>query len=326
MKACFCQGMTLVELLLALALGAMLILGATGMLLAVSASHAAQASHARIDDSGRYAMDAIARALRQSAYVNYVNYVSGDAGAVPLLPAAHDSASLAGLDAHSLSRNSEGISNPLPDAMQGSDVLAVRFQGAGPADGGDGSVLNCAGFGVGAPASEGERGWSIFYVAIASDGEAELRCKYRGASSWGADALIRGVDSFQVLYGLDTDTPPDGVANQYVNATALAARDAALGLAGESEPERQRDLQRRTHWKRVTSVRLALLLHGENDQGGKAGQTGPPQFDLFGAPYSETDGAADVGTRITVASLPPAQQGRVRKLVQTTVTLRNAAL
>lgn len=310
--------MTLVELLLALGLGAVLMLGASSMLLAVSASHAAQASQARMDDSARYAIDAMARALRQSAYINL------DAGAGSWLPAAGDSANLSGLDARSLGKNAEGISNPLPDAMHGSDVLAVRFQGAGAAQGGDGTVLNCAGFGVGAGASENERGWSIFYVAIGGDGEAELRCKYRGADGWGADAIIRGVDSFQVLYGLDTDTPPDGVANQYVNATGLDARDAALVLPGESAVERQRQLQHRTHWKRVASVRVALLLHGEDDQGGAAAQTGPPQFDLFGPAYADAHGASDAGVRIDVSSLPARQQGRLRKLVQATVMLRNA--
>ena len=61
-------------------------------------------------------------------------------------------------------------------------------------------------FGVAVPHDEPmRRGWSIFYVAANGDGEAELRCKYRGASGWGADAIVRGVDSFQVLYGVDTD-------------------------------------------------------------------------------------------------------------------------
>lgn len=313
-----CGGMTLVELLLAMGLGAVLMLGASSMLLAVSASHAAQASQARMDDSGRYAMDVVARALRQSAYINL------DAGAGAWLPATEDSASLSGLDARSLVRNAEGISNSLPDAMHGSDVLAVRFQGAGPADGGDGTVLNCAGFAVGAGASESERGWSIFYVAIGGDGEAELRCKYRSANGWGADAIIRGVDSFQVLYGLDTDTPADGVANLYLNATGLDARDASLVPAGETATQRQRDLLRRTHWKRVTSVRLALLLHGEDDQGGQVAQTGPPQFDLFGPAYSDAHGAGDAGVRIVLPSLPAIEQRRLRKLVQTTVMLRNA--
>jgi len=309
--------MSLVELLVALSLGAMLMLAASAMLLAASSSYADQADYARLSDNGRYALDTIARAVRQTAYVNW------DASAAPLMHAPYDSANIAGLDARSLGKNSAGISLPLTNAVNGSDVLALRYDGAGKDVGGDGSVLNCAGFGLGAAHTQAQRGWSIFYVARDDAGEAELRCKYRSASGgWGADAIIRGVDSFQVLYGLDTDNPPDGVPNQYVSASELAARDAALVLVGIDEAALQRDLNQRTHWKRVASVRVALLLHGEAAQGTKT-QPGPAQFDLFGAAYADAYGASDTGVRIVRATLPLIQQGRNYHLVQLTIMLRN---
>ena len=311
------RGMSLVELLLALSLGAMLMLAASAVLLAASGSYAGQSAGARLDDNGRYALDTIARAVRQTAYVNW------DSSAAPLFQADHDSANIAGLDAHGLGKNSEGISQPLADAMHGSDVLALRYDGAGANEGGDGSTLNCAGFGVGAAQSEAQRGWSIFYVAQGADGDGELRCKYRGANGWGADAIIRGVDGFQVLYGLDTDTPPDGVANQYVNATLLDAADAALLLAGETAAERQRDLHRRTHWKRIAGVRVALLLHGETGAAAKFEDMGPAQFDLFGKDYAQASGATDPGVHILRTAFPAAQQGRRRHVVQTSILLRN---
>ena len=311
------RGMTLVEFLVALSLGALLMLAASAVLLAASGSYSDQSASARLDDNGRYALDTIARAVRQSAYVNW------DSSAAPLFHAPHDSANIAGLDAHSLGKNSDGISQALPGGMFGSDVLAVRYDGAGESEGGDGSVLNCAGFGVGAANSEAQRGWSIFYAAQGADGEGELRCKYRGANGWGADAIIRGVDAFQVLYGLDTDTPPDGVANRYVNASALYAYDAALPLAGATAAERQRDFHRRTHWKRIAGVRVALLLHGEADGAGKLDDMGPAQFDLFGKAYAEAHGASDTGVRIVRAALPPSQQGRRRQLLQMSIMLRN---
>ncbi|OBV41430.1 PilW family protein [Janthinobacterium psychrotolerans] len=312
------RGMTLVELLVALGLGAMLMLASSSVLLSASRSYMEQLESARLADNGRYAVDAIARALRQTAWVDW------DASAAPLTHAAHDSANIAGLDARSVSKNSEGISAPVASSVNGSDVLALRFYGTGEGEGGDGAVLNCAGFGIGSASKEAQRGWSIFYVAQdeGGDGEAELRCKYRSSigAGWGADALIRGVDSFQVLYGLDTDNPPDGVANQYVNASSLDARDAALVLVGADEAEKARDLQRRTHWKRVASVRVALLLHG----GGQASaESGPAQFDLFGAAYAEAHGATDTGVRIVPSSLPPGQRARLRQLVQATILLRN---
>jgi len=310
------RGLSLVELLVALGLGAMLMLAGSAMLLAASGSYADQVANARLSDNGRYALDTIARAVRQTAYVNW------DASAAPLMHSPYDSANIAGLDARSLSKNSADISLPLTNAVNGSDVLALRYDGAGNV-GGDGSVLNCAGFGVGAAHTQAQRGWSIFYVARDDTGEAELRCKYRSTSGgWGADAIIRGVDSFQVLYGLDTDTPPDGVPNQYVNASELAARDAALVLVGVDAAARQRDLYQRTHWKRVASVRVALLLHGEPGTV-SAAQSGPAQFDLFGAAYVDAYGATDTGVRIVRSTLPLAQQGRNYHLVQLTIMLRN---
>ncbi len=311
------RGMSLIELLVALTLGALLMLAASTMLLAASGSYGDQSASARLDDNGRYALDSIARAVRQTAYVNW------DSSAAPVAHAAYDSANIAGLDAHSLGKNSEGISGALPDALHGSDVLALRYYGAGKEAGGDGSVLNCAGFGVGAAQTEAQRGWSIFYVAQGADGEGELRCKYRGANGWGADAVIRGVDGFQVLYGLDTDTLHDGVANQYVNASALDAYDAALVLAGADAAARQRDFHRRTHWKRVVSVRVALLLHGEAGQLDKMAELGPAQFDLFGKAYAEAHGAGDTGVRVARASLPAATRARLRQLVQASIMLRN---
>ncbi|MGK5016538.1 PilW family protein [Janthinobacterium sp. HLS12-2] len=311
------RGISLLELLVALSLGALLMLAASTVLLASSGSYGEQSASARLDDNGRYALDTIARAVRQTAYVNW------DSSAAPVAHADYDSASIAGLDARSLGKNSEGISGALPDAVQGSDVLALRYYGAGKEEGGDGSVLNCAGFAVGAAQTEAQRGWSIFYVAQGADGEGELRCKYRGANGWGADAIIRGVDSFQVLYGLDTDTPPDGVANRYVNASALDSDDAALVLAGADAAARQRDFYRRTHWKRVASVRVALLLHGEAGQVDKMAELGPAQFDLFGKAYAEAHGAGDTGVHIARAALPAATRSRLRQLVQTSIMLRN---
>ena len=311
------RGMSLVELLVALSLGALLMLAASSVLLAASGSYGDQSASARLDDNGRYALDTITRAVRQTAYVNW------DSNAAPVAHAAHDSANIAGLDAHSLGKNSEGISGALPGALHGSDVLALRYYGAGKEEGGDGSVLNCAGFGVGAAQTQAQRGWSIFYVAQGADGEGELRCKYRGANGWGADAIIRGVDGFQVLYGLDTDMPPDGVANRYVNASALDAYDAALVLVGADAAARQRDLHSRTHWKRVAGVRVALLLHGEAGQADKMADLGPAQFDLFGKAYAEAHGAGDTGVRIARTALPIATRSRLRQLVQTSIMLRN---
>jgi type IV pilus assembly protein PilW len=141
-------------------------------------------------------------------------------------------------------------------------------------------------------------GLEHFLRGADASGETELRCKYRSASGWGADAIVRGVDSFQVLYGVDTDTPPDGVPNTYLNATAVQA------IAG---------------WKRVCSIKLALLLHGERNT---RSDTVDARYDLFGPAYSDAHGE-DLGVRVVESSLPPSQRLRARRLFSMTVALRN---
>jgi type IV pilus assembly protein PilW len=303
------RGATIAELMVASAVGALAMLMAAALLASANAAYVAQVDSAALDDGGRYALEIIARAARQAAFVNWEREEAGpDQGAAP--------APVGGLDARTLSRGADGIAKPLADAVNGSDVLAVRFAGAGAAPGGDGSVTSCAGFGVGAQ----DDGWSIFYVGRNAGGEAELRCKYRGKSSWGADAVIGGVDSFQVLYGLDTDSPADGVANEYVSASVLDELDAALVLAAADPAAREREFRRRTHWKRIAGIRVALVVHGPRRVRPDAE---PMVFDLFGRAYSDRFGGADRGVHLSEEQMPEELRRRERRMFASTVALRN---
>lgn len=287
------RGLSLVELLVALAVSLGVLLAAAVLLAGADDAHGAHADAVEVDDSGRYALALIGRAVRQGAFVDWERL--GTASPDPAAPAP-----LAGLDDRTLAKTGAAIANALPGAVHGSDVLAVRYPGAGAAPDGDGSVLNCAGFAV----HEAEEGWSIFYVARNAGGEAELRCKYRGASNWSADAVVKGVDGFQVLYGIDTDTPPDGIPNRYVSASGIAALDAGLGLAGAAE------LNKHTRWKRVASVRVALLLRGERPS---AAAVQPAAWALFGPGYDDEAGP-DPGTRLTSAELDGGERAPARRL------------
>lgn len=304
------RGATMAELLVSMAVGLVVLLAAGALLVSSSRSYAAQAEAAALDDGGRFALELIARALRQPAHRDWerVDLAAGLEGTAP--------PGLAGFDDKTLGKASDGISDPLNGSVNGSDVLAVRFEGAGPAPNGDGSVTDCAGF----PAHENAAGWSIFYVSRNGQGEAELRCKYRGADGWSADAVVSGVDGFQVLYGVDTDATADGVANRYVNASAVDALDAGLVLQGESDSEREQDRLRRTHWKRIVSVKVALLLHAAQPRQERAGRT---SYRLFGSAY---DAAApgDRGTLLNEAALATDGRARERRLVVATVALRGA--
>lgn len=295
-------GMTMAELLVAMTIGLGVLLGAGSLFVWASRAAAAQMEMAAVDDAGRYALEAIGRTVRQSAALDWAGGAPD-----PDLPA-----SLAGLDARSLARSSPALDDPLDDAIHGSDVLALRFRGSGAPPGGDGATLDCAGFST----HRDEEGWSIFYVARNAQGEAELRCKYRGTGAWSADAVIGAVDGFQVLYGLDADD--DGTPERYVNAGTLDTLDAGLVPAGASAAERAADLRRRTHWKKIASVRVALLLRGPAS-GLETART--VVHDLFGPGYGALAGDDDPGVRLLEAELAGDGAPRYRKVFGATIAL-----
>jgi type IV pilus assembly protein PilW len=298
------RGFGISEVMVALVVGLLVTLTASAMLVGAGGNFQHHGAHARLNDNGRFALELIGQALRQGGFVNFA-----DGGQ----PDDASEAMVSGLDAGIVSRSSPGIDTPQGGAINGSDVLALRFSGSG-SGAGDGSALNCAGF---AEAYSGTPAWSIFYVGLSEDGEPELRCKYKGDSSWSSDAIVRGVDSFQVLYGLDTDTPPDGTPNRYLNASAIRALDAALVLDGSTPDAQAADLRRKTHWKRVASLRVALLLHGELNS--RQSQT-DSVYQLFGPAY---DARGDPGTVILEEQWKPELRQRARRLFEASYAVRN---
>ncbi|WP_426344633.1 PilW family protein [Pseudoduganella sp. R-32] len=285
------HGLAMAEVLVAMALSLLVALAAASLLHASDSDFLHNGANTRIDDSGRFALAIIGQSLRQAGYPGEPG---AEVAAAPTSPLA-----IEGRDAASVATNADGLGPALP-AVNGSDALAIRYAPAAIAGAeGGGAMLNCAGF----PADPGEWAWSIFYIAQAGDGVAELRCKYRGENGWGADAVVRGVDAFHVLYGVDMDSPRDNIPNLYMTASGIDALDAAL-------PVSERAL--RPHWRRVTSVRIALLLHGERGSraGGRLGS-----YDLLPG--------LDPGARIDEAGLPQPMQRRARRLFTATVALRN---
>ena len=271
-------GLALPELMVALAIGLLLILASTTLLMATRSTYLLQDDRARVEESGRYAIDVIGRAVRQAGYRDW-----GAAGV-----ADGDWPAVSGLDARSLKETVDGMGAPYNVAVNGSDVLALRFDSA---DEGDAGMQNCAGASV--PAGTAGSGWSIFYIARDSGGEPELRCKYRGASGWKSDALVRGVEDFQVLYGMDSAVA--GVPRRFISATVLEQEGAG--------------------WQRVAAVKVALLVRGT--------QPGPARgryYALFGA---DDVNEADQGTRISEDDLPAASRGLLRRVYGATVYLRN---
>lgn len=311
------HGLTMIELLIAMTLGLFIVLAATGLLLSSKAGYIVQDQTAHVQENGRYAMEVLSRAIRQAGHENR------DAAETPATTTTGWSPNVIGMDAATLKKNTAALDAADPkSAVNGSDVLALRFFGDDSGDG-DGTILNCAGLAVASPASgetaEHERGWSIFFVADDAEGEPELRCKYRTKTGWNADAIARGVESFQVLYGVDTND--DGLPDRFVNADAVDALDAQLTLDGENATVRLSDLNRRTHWKRIRSVQIAMLVRGTQAARDDAMSE---EYRLFGGAYS-SHALHDNGTHIQETSIRPVERNRIRKIFRQTIQLRNDA-
>jgi type IV pilus assembly protein PilW len=308
------HGLTLVELMVSMALGLLVVAVATVVLVSTKAGYIAQSDTAQILDTGRHAIEIVSRTARQASYLDWAIAETDTALLEPEDPA------IFGLDAKSLKSQAEAMSSPMMRSINGSDVLAVRFAGSGDGSNGDGTVLNCAGFSVGrgdATDPDG-RGWSIFYVAEDATGEPELYCKYPGEAGWASQAIARGVESFQVLYALDTDD--DGYPNTLLNASAIDAMDSSPPGGRSHAGMRGRVGASHSHWKSVVAVKVAVLVRGAQVvQDGARDK----QYDLFGKSYSDAHAGRDKGVRIGVSDIPKAARNRARKVFSTTIWLRN---
>ncbi len=306
------SGLSIIELMIALVLGMLVILATTVLVIASKSTEAAQNDATVMRDTARFALDNIARSVRQAGYVTY-----GDPS-VPVISQKQMTPAIMGLDASTVAATSYGIDLPKKSNNHSSDILVVRFFGSG-SGAADGSMLNCAGFGVPAPTSQSgaelERGWSIYYVANDRHGEPHLYCKYRD-THFTAQSIAQGVESFQVLYGLDTSNPPDGVANQYLTATEINQLDADLP---------PHDVNRLSHWQKVVAVKVALLIRGTGHS--RADRT-PATYYLFGENYGKTKGHADPGTVISESALADTQTTpltQLRRVYSATIPLKNAS-
>jgi len=290
------QGLTLIEVMIALTLGLVLILIVTGIVVHSKSTQAAQTDLAAMQDTARFALDNISRSVRQAGYLNY------DELDTSLESSEARDANVMGFDAKSMSAKTANISQPIASSNNSSDILALRFEGSGqPADG---SILNCAGY---AEAAENTRAWSIYYIANSS-GEPALFCKYRGKKgTYESISIALGVESFQVLYGINFGSSGNGPTEQFLSATDIAALDAHISPS---------ELSKKTHWKKVTSVKVALLIRGSS----KSRMDEATIHTLFGPTYNNQN---DAGTQLDEAKLPKSAQAYFRKIYSTTIELNN---
>ncbi|MCT8177989.1 PilW family protein [Variovorax sp. CY25R-8] len=295
------RGISLVELMVALALGLVVVLMA---MLAFGGNRqlfVAESEARTVEESLRFAAFVVRRTVRHAGYADR---------------AAGDSAVAAGNDPFDLdivgARNTrvgasgESYGKHGARGVNDSDSLLVRFAGSsrtdddGNATEADGTMVDCMGFAQAAPgagtATPADRAWSIFHVAEAADGEPELYCKYRGdrGGSFRSEPLARGIEVFRVLFGRDLDG--DGTPEQWLDAAQLDALATASSLGHAA-------------WRQVVALRIGMVARSA-----RPGRWPPP----------EEAQLHPLGPEFPSARFRPAADGRLRRVMSFTVALRNS--
>ncbi|WP_240072463.1 PilW family protein [Cupriavidus taiwanensis] len=296
------RGFSLVELMVGMTLGLIASAAAGAAFLNAHAAYLAATDRVLIEERGQRALAILSTLLRQSGWPGEPESgMAGMAGtALPVVSGADNCGQPAVAAVPACARAAVGQS----------DALLVRFSGSGlptaPAQPDD-TMTDCSGYPVAASAAgtagtgtiAGYVAENLLYVAAGADGVPQLLCRYPArrnglidGSGWTSGALVRGVESLQLRYGLDLDQ--DGRPERFETASAIPApADAA--------------------WQRVVAVQIAIAVRGD-----RPGSATPVRS-------SATDTLSLPGT--AAADLPPAapaQAGTARRVFAATVRLRNA--
>ncbi|MEJ8809969.1 PilW family protein [Variovorax ureilyticus] len=298
------RGVTLIELMVAMALGLVVVLAASTAFLAGKRLFDTDSDVQAVQDSLRFARYVVQGLVRQAGYADYapdpltdgVPVVASNAN---LLADSSDPMDLNVAGASNTTVSGSGFGQNDSDRTGGNDSLMVRFFGRSEVGSrsADGSMIDCMGTKRAGPVdapTAGDRVLNIFHVKVARDGEPSLYCK-TDAKSVG-QPLVRGVEKFKVVYGYDGNG--DGVAETWLDASAIAAKGADSG---------------RTHaeWRKVVAVRVGMVVRSQRPNGDLKQVTGE-DYRLF-----------PLGPGFEDISFAPPDDGRYRSAATFTVMLRN---
>ena len=323
------RGFTLIELMVSMVIGLLVVLAAVAALLVARNGFTATDAASQLRDNARFAVLALDRIGVQSGFkdvafatvtdpndasitTNYPPPITGFSNARPSMTDLTTSTSL--------TSTSVGY---------GSDVLIMRFQPASslPTTGSpdtDQSMIDCFGYAPAtAPSSAKDNYVSAFSVNADATGEPTLFCarSNNGLASYVKSPLMRGVELFKVLYGVDSGVTPntapataasaplDSVPKRYLTA-------AQMVVSGN-------DTATAANWRRVRSIRIGMILRSD------AGAVEMPQTQTlypFGAAKSgaaAATGSAFVDSGNINSQFSAPADGRLRQVVTFTIHLRN---
>ena len=250
------RGFSLVEMMVAVLIGSLVVLAASQLFLTNQRTFLLQQGLTDVQEQGRFAMDFIARDLRRMG-MRQPGVISGPTPGIVRTPVTVNGVTFAASE--------EGGAS-----VSANDRLTFAYQANTGAE-------DCEGGTLGAPGAIVNTYWV--------NNNAQLVCRGSVDAGTTGIVIVDGVDSFQVLYGVDT--VQDGVpfAARYVTAGDLGADDE------------------------VVTVRVGLLVRASQ-------QNLPPMGDPLG--YVVLDKSLTPGE-------PPLERPAIRRLFVTTVRARNVS-
>ena len=322
------RGLTLVELLVAMAVGLVVVLAAISALSVARRGFTTVDAASQLRDNGRFAADMIQRIGVQAGYKDVFFAATRPKSAASDPPPSVMGFNDAKVDLSDPLASSTAWRNT--EAGAGSDVLILRYQVAQTFaltanTGADKSMIDCAGNAPSTAPNINDAGArytrmaSIFSVGQ-SQGEPSLLCTYYDAAtkSWKSTPIVQGVENFQVLYGVDgvtagnapaTNAAVPDVPNAYLRADQMMVRGNAAAT--------------HANWRRVRSLRIGMVLRSAK---GAAQDMEAQTFHPLGVAKDSPKGSLgsafatddDAGT-----TFEPTPDGRLRQAMTFTIHLRN---
>ena len=309
------RGLTLVELLVAMALSLLVVMAAVAALTYSRQGFRSVDASSQLRDNARFAESIIRRIILQGGFLNTKYAVN--LGSDFKTSSTVEEPNIKAFDNAKYTESlATGVTTASPsNGINGSDLLIVRYQSgdtnsSAPANQ---TMINCSGGTVPDAFDGTERMASVFHInTSATTGEPTLMCSFNsfssGAWTWSTQPLIDGVETLQILYGVDGVTAGAAptasktiIPVQYLRANQL--------IVSGNEPATI------ANWKRVRTIRVGMVLRGP--PGSAPEQNVPAQYPLGTAsmPLSVT---GDTGSTLAAQT-----DGRLRQTVTFTVHLRN---
>lgn len=191
------RGFTIVELMVALAIGLALTVVIAQLFLGSRQTFRTTDDVSRMQENIRFTYQLLTRTIHLAGYKTSPNTRVEDIfnAATPVLAGA------------------EGATAAAPD------TFTVRFQGSSNGPGAaDGTVVDC----LGRPVGAGVMSTNIFTLQVGANGANALFCQslLDGAAAQGPSELVSDIETMQVAYGVDTDN--NLVVDSYVPANLVA--------------------------------------------------------------------------------------------------------